>query len=87
MTNEAEYGKADCDDAQKILGIDLNAHELEFVCVIEKSTIYAMARKNARGKIACLKPSSRHELMQDKTSGTGTTRSATSKTRSLIPAM
>ena len=51
MTNEAEYGKADCDDAQKILGIDLNAHELEFVCVIEKSTIYAMRQKKCARKI------------------------------------
>ena len=33
-----------------------------------------------RGKIACLKTLSRHELMQDKTSGTCTTGSAPSKT-------
>ena len=65
---------------EQILEIDQNAHILEFVSVIEKSTIYAMTQKNARGKIACLKTSSRHELMQDKTSGTCTTGSAPSKT-------
>ena len=65
---------------RKLFEINVNARGLEFVCVVEKSAIYAMTRKNARGKIACVKTSPQHEIMQDKTSGTCTTGRAPSKT-------
>ena len=53
--NEAWYGNAEYDDARETFGIDENAHELEFVCIIEKSTIYKMAQKMRAEKLHALK--------------------------------
>ena len=53
--NEAWYGNAEYDDTRETFGIDENAHELEFVCIIEKSTIYKMAQKMRAEKLHALK--------------------------------
>ena len=45
---------------EQILEIDQNAHILEFVSVIEKSTIYAMTQKMRAEKLHALKL--RHDM-------------------------